>query len=100
MNMSTATSSKPVSPTAQQFQRLLQDFIDNFERGRYDTIHKLKLVDEIADKFPHLHREKKKMIEGLLERPATCRIPSLNEYQLYSNVYIEIKRDLYRDKIL
>ena len=90
----TTTSTHPGSSTAafnsfsiQQFQRLLLDFVDDFQHGRYDTINKLRLIDEVAATYPYLQKEKKTMMERLLQRQVTCRSASLNKYQLYSNVY-------------
>lgn len=95
LNMSTLSAATSATATSaagdtfhiQQFHRLLQDFCDDLQHGRYDTLSKLSLIDQLTAAFPYLHKEKKLFMERLYQRPATCLTTSLNQYQAYSNEY-------------
>ena len=77
----------PDPPTREEFRMLLQEFVDDFTNGRYDTINKMVLIDEVTNRHTHLLSLKEVLLQEILSSPVRCSTTTLNKYQLYSNSY-------------
>ena len=85
--MPTTTSKSSVAPSRNEFKFLILEFVNDFTYGRYDTIKKLKQIDDVTSRFPQLQSLKKEIMKEIIDSPVRCNPDSLNEFQLYCNDY-------------
>jgi hypothetical protein len=66
---------------------LLQEFVNDFTNGRYDTVNKLVLIDDLTHRHTHLLPLKEVLLQEILSSSVRCNTATLTKYQLYSNSY-------------